>query len=280
MSTTTAAPPSVPGALSGSGAPTGPGAPSGFDALVAEVYARFGAGFPLLRITTTPVAGEGWLTGQALAQDAALREQLVSRQGERMRAAKGAAPRRDVAALEVLHQYAFIASLAMSAPWYLEQRVPQLAPGGVGYHEGRGLLTLAPHAVSCLPGDPAASVPGVRVVPDAQALRAELRSAVAAHLAPVLAAFGPLLRRGPRGLWGVATDELADGLGYLGDLLGDRAGAAAAANLLLPGDTPPFAGAAGFPLTDGDAGCRTRLNCCLYYTFEGQPLCAGCPRQR
>ncbi|MGD9481830.1 (2Fe-2S)-binding protein [Streptomyces sp. TRM70308] len=268
---TTAAPPSVPAA----------GAPSDFDALVADVYARFGAGFPLLRVVTGPPTGGGWLTGRALAEDAALRARLVDRQGERLHTARGAAPRRDVAAMEVLHQYAFVACLAMSAPWHLERRVPWLTPDGVGYHEERGVLTLAPHAVSCLPDDPAAHVPGTRVVADAPALRAELRAAVAAHLAPVLDAFAPLLRRGPRGLWGVATDELADGLGYLGTLLGDREAAARAANAVLPGGTPPFTGAAGFrPGADDPARGRTRINCCLYYTFPGQPLCGSCPRAR
>ncbi|MEE1930503.1 (2Fe-2S)-binding protein [Streptomyces sp. TRM 70351] len=262
----TAAPPGVP---------AGSAVPSRHGSLAAAVYARFDAVFPLLRVTTESPRGEGWLTGRALADDAAVREALVERAARGMRQTHGAAPRPDVAATEVLHQYAFVACLAMSGPWHLEARVPWLETGRLAYHEGEKVLALAPARISCLPGDPAAGLPGVRTVPDGEALRAELRAAVAAHLAPVLDAFGPLLRRGPRGMWGVATDELADGLGYLGTLLGDERAAAAAAGALLPGGTPPYSGAARFHAD----GSRTRLNCCLYYTFPAAPLCSSCPRR-
>ncbi|MFD2623002.1 iron-sulfur protein [Streptomyces chumphonensis] len=255
--------------------PPAPAPPEPVD-LAAGTYRRFAAAFPLLRVTTEPPTGGGWLTGRALAADDALRGHLLSRQAQAMESAQGAAPRPDVAATEILHQYAFVACLAMSAPWYLERRVPWLDADGVAYHEARGVLALTPTRVTVLPGDPAAALPGARTVPDEEALRADLRAAVAAHLEPLLTAFGPLLRRGARGMWGVATDELADGLGYLGDLLGDRPAAARAADALLPGGTPPFAGSARFR----PDGTRTRMNCCLYYTFPSAQLCAACPRVR
>ncbi|MCZ7413695.1 MULTISPECIES: (2Fe-2S)-binding protein [unclassified Streptomyces] len=258
--------------------PTTTAPPDFFDVadLAAETYRRFAAAFPILRVTTEPPEGEGWLTGRRLVEDEGLRALVLARQAQAMEATQNAAPRPDVVAMEMLHQYAFVACLAMSAPWYLERRVPWLELDGVGYDETRGALALVPSRITVLPDDPAAALPGARTVPDEAALRAELRAAVAAHLAPLLTAFTPLLRRGPRGMWGVATDELADGLGYLGDLLGDRPAAAAAANALLPGGTPPFSGAARYR----DDGSRVRHNCCLYYTFPAARLCASCPRLR
>lgn len=256
-------------------------APAPCSALLAASYRRLGTLSPLLRFEPgPPPSGAGWITGRRLADDPDLAGRLVTAEELRIRAEYGTAPRRDVAATWVLHRYAFAVCLATSGPWYLARRVPRLTPDRIGWHPEDGRLTADPADVVCLPGDPAAGVPGGHVVRDEEALRAELRGAVAGHLAPVLEAFRPLLRRGTRTLWGMAGDELAEGVWYLGRLLGDPDRAAREAGELLPGGTAPYAGSAGFRPSGepGGGSTRTRTGCCLYYTIRPDDACGTCPR--
>lgn len=115
-------------------------------------------------------------------------------------------------------------------------------------------------------------------------------------MAPLLAAFRGELRRGPRTLWGLATDEVVEGLWYAAGLLGQEARALAELAALLPegADSAPFVGAAAFRTTafrtaafrtagaSRPAGpptpVRTRVSCCLYYTVRPADPCVGCPR--
>ncbi|MBC2874193.1 MULTISPECIES: (2Fe-2S)-binding protein [Streptomyces] len=243
---------------------------------------------PLLRLRVAPAGPVDGLTADRLVRDPAAREHLRELAGARMRDAGGRDPRPDVAAMDALHLYAFHAAVAMSGPWFLERRVPLFTPGGIGCDPAAATLSVLPSALLCLPDDPAAGRPGVRVVSDEERLAAALREAVARHLAPVLEAFRPLLRRGPRAVWGLATDELAESVWYVGRATGDEGRAARAADALLPGGTPPYVGAAGFRPCGGDAGAaagagtdhtRTRVNCCLWYTVTPDRLCGTCPRR-
>ncbi|MQY02162.1 (2Fe-2S)-binding protein [Actinomadura macrotermitis] len=245
-------------------------------------YARLGEALgSLVRLEPGPHAGDGPITGERLVRDAALRERLVDETIRRMADAHGVTPRRDVAATDVLHRYSFFATAAMSGPWFLERRVPWLGLREIGYDEAAFSLSVAPSRIACLPDDPAAGLPGMRAVADEERLRQELRNAVAQHIGPVLEAFRPLLRRGPRVLWGSATDELAEGIWYVGRVVGEEGRAVRAAEELLPGGTPPFAGSAGFRPCAGPDGeaARTRINCCLWYTVTPQDLCGTCPRR-
>jgi ferric iron reductase protein FhuF len=135
---------------------------------------------------------------------------------------------------------------------------------------------------ACLPGDPAAALPGARVVADEEALRAEVRASVAEHLEPVLAAFGPRMRRRGRALWGMATDEVVEGLWYVAHLLGEQERARRELELLLPGATKPYVGDAAFRELTGPDGeslhTRDRASCCMFYTLRPEDTCATCPR--
>lgn len=248
---------------------------------IAGSYRRLRAESPLAKFELgVPEIGDGWVTGRQLAEDAAVPEWLVEAEGERIRAAYGTAPRRDVAATWVFHRYAFTVCLAVAGPWFLERRVPRLTLDGVGYGWRDRALRVRPAGVTCLSGDPAAQLPGVRTVAGPAALRAELRTSVAAQLGPVLGAFRPLLRRGSHALWGLACDELVDAVRHLGRVLGTPRAAADAATALLPGGTPPFVGGAHFrePVAEGGEPVRDRVGCCLYYTLRPGELCDGCPR--
>jgi ferric iron reductase protein FhuF len=109
-----------------------------------------------------------------------------------------------------------------------------------------------------------------------------VRAAVAEHLTPVLEGFGPRMRRGARALWGMATDEITEGLWYLGHLLGEEPRAMAEAQRLLPGRLAPFTRGASFRELSGPDGerltTRDRASCCLFYTLRPADTCVTCPR--
>ncbi|UUU19796.1 (2Fe-2S)-binding protein [Streptomyces sp. DSM 40750] len=190
---------------------------------------------------------------------------------------------RHVAASRALHDYAWSVGLLMSGVWYLERRVPRIAPGDIRVDLASGTYEISPGAeFVCLPDDPAAALPGARAVPHQEALRAELRAAVAEHMGPVLEAIRPYVRRGSRALWGLVSDDLVSGLWYLGRMLGDEAAGVRAASEVLPTARAPFPGGADFRslrTSDGrEHPTRTRMGCCLYYTIRPAEACSTCPR--
>ncbi|MEU7550917.1 (2Fe-2S)-binding protein [Streptomyces sp. NPDC044571] len=255
-------------------------------------YRRLASGSPSLRFELTPSArppadGRDWISAAAFDRH---QEQLIAGESARIQAGYDCVPRGHVAAARLLHHYLWSVCLLVSGPWYLDRRVPRIRPEDIWMDARTGDLALHPGDFACLPGDPAAGLPGdptaglpgARVLAGEDELRAELRAVVAAHATPVLDALGSALRRGPRALWGMVTDELASGLWYLGRMLGEEERAVRAADRVLPGDTPPFPGAAAFrslPGTDGRSHpTRTRLGCCLYYTVRPGNACLTCPR--
>ncbi|MFD7256878.1 (2Fe-2S)-binding protein [Streptomyces sp. NPDC059874] len=208
---------------------------------------------------------------------------FVAAEAARIRAGHGHDPRPDVAASRALHDYLWTVSLLMSGAWYLERRVPRIRPREVRVDLSTGAFEIVPGAgFACLPGDPAAHLPGARVVADEEALRAELRAAVADHVRPLLAAIGPRVRRRDRALWGMVADDLVSGIWYLGRALGQEDHAVREATELLPTAIAPFPGGADFRrLADREGHLhptRTRLGCCMYYTLDSARACATCPR--
>ncbi|WP_371478438.1 (2Fe-2S)-binding protein [Kitasatospora sp. NBC_00315] len=207
---------------------------------------------------------------------------LVAGEAARILAEHGHEAREHVAASRLLHHYLWSLCLLVSGPWYLARRVPRIMPADVWIDPAGGELVVRPGEFACLPGDPAAGLPGVRVLAGEDGLRAELRAVLAEHLAPVLAVFRRPLKRGPRALWGMATDDLVSGIWYLGRMRGEEDRAVREATALLPGDTAPFPGAAGFRRLAGADGrdhrTRTRLGCCLYYAIRPADTCLTCPR--
>ncbi|WP_405004084.1 (2Fe-2S)-binding protein [Kitasatospora purpeofusca] len=276
-------------------------------------YRRLGEVLPALRVRCAPPrSGRGWLAGADLvARPAALRE-LISHDARQGLARYGQPLRPDVAAGIGLHRLVWPAALLFTLPWFLERRVPLLAPGDIAVRRRTGELTVRPGAFLCLPDDPAAPgaaalpaalpappPPGARTVPDEAALATGLRSALADFLTPVLDAFRPEVRRGPRTLWAMATDAVIEGLWYAGSLLGEEERARTElAALFAPGvsgasgppdpraarpapECAPFTPGAGFtaPASGGtERSDRCRASCCLVYTARAEAMCAGCPR--
>jgi hypothetical protein len=254
-------------------------------------YARLSAVFPALRVTAAPPrSGTGWATSAELADGGRALDAFLARDAAGLVQDDGRPPRPDVVAALSLHRYLWPACLLFTVPWFLHRRVPRLPVGDVSFHRGSGRMTVRTRSFSCLPGDSAAALPGARTVSSPAALRDELRAAVAEHAAPVLAGFAPLLRRGRHALWGMVTDEITEGLWYVGRLFDQEERAVAELAALLPGGTTPYPGGADFrrdrktdgPSTDADGTevSRTRLTCCLYYTISPSGTCGTCPRRR
>ncbi|MFJ7910590.1 (2Fe-2S)-binding protein [Kitasatospora sp. NPDC096204] len=276
-------------------APTTPGAPS---------YHRLSGLTPILTVRCArPRRGDGWLTAADLAVRPEAVRELIAHDARQGLARYGRPLRPDVAAGFGLHRFVWPVSLLFTLPWFLERRVPLLTPGDVALrrHPDAVELTVRPAEFTCLPEDPAAGAGQAGAVPDESALAAALRSALGAFLTPVLTAFGPEARRGPRVLWAMATDAVVEGLCYAGGLLGEPERARAELSALLapgepldPAHTPgagdrpapapaPFTPGAGFASpAPGEGGApgpeRSRASCCLVYTADPQDMCAGCPR--
>ncbi|MFG3350941.1 (2Fe-2S)-binding protein [Streptomyces sp. NPDC048001] len=260
---------------------------SGLSSPVGAAYTRLTEVFGGLRVTELAAAdpapsGPDWVAAADLAAGGPALEAFLAWDDAQVLRDYGQRARPDVTASFGLHRYAWPACLLVTVPWFLLQRVPRLPVGAVAYHRGAGEMAVRVGGFACLPGDPAAALPGARVVADEEALRGEVRAAVAEHLGPVLDGFRPRMRRGSRALWGMATDEIVEGLWYVAHLLGEEERAMAELELLLPGTTRPYVGTAGFRRLAAPGGgslpTRDRASCCLFYTLRPEDTCVTCPR--
>jgi hypothetical protein len=227
-------------------------------------------------------AGQGWIDGAELAYDERLLDAHLDAEALRVRERYEHTARADVVVSRVLHGYVWGACLLIAGPWYLDRRVPRLRPQDVRISRTGDDLGVVSGGFVCLPDDPAAGLPGVRVVTGEAALRDELRAAVADHVRPVLAAMGPRLRRGPRALWGMVGDDLVSAIWFLGRRLNEESRSVREAGEVLPGPVSPYVGGARFRTLNGTDGrvhpTRTRVSCCLYYTIRPGEACGTCPR--
>jgi len=253
----------------------------------AAAYARLAEVLPTLRVHTAaagnpPRSGPGWVTAAQLAAGGPEAEEYLSREDELLLREYGRRARPDVVATFALHRFAWPACVLVTLPWFLCRRVPSLSAETVSFHRGSGQVSVSVGQFACLPDDPAASAHGAHPVPDEEALRARVRGAVAGCLGGVLDGFRRRTRRGTHALWGTVTDEVTEGLWYLGHLLGEEQRAVREAGELLPGGTPPYVRGAAFRTLTGPVGervtTRDRASCCLYYTLRPQDTCVTCPR--
>jgi hypothetical protein len=261
--------------------------PSPAPSPVADSYARLAEVFPGLGIreltgTEQAPGGAGWVGAAELAAGGATLDAFLAWDNAQVVQDYGHQARPDVVASFGFHRYAWPVCLLVTVPWFLHRRVPRVPVADVTFHRTLGQLAVRVREFACLPDDPAAQLTGARVVPDEEALRGEVRAAVAEHLGAVLDGFGPRMRRGKRALWGMATDEIVEGLWYIGSLLGEEPRAMAELDALLPGTAKPYVGTPGFrELTAPDGRrlpTRDRASCCFFYTVRPEDTCVTCPR--
>ncbi|MFE6489096.1 (2Fe-2S)-binding protein [Streptomyces sp. NPDC057757] len=254
---------------------------------VTDAYARLTEVYPDLSVMELGPGepaprGVGWVGVAGLAAGGSDLDAFLAWDEAQVIEDYGQRARPDVVASFGLHRYAWPACLLITVPWFLQRRVPRFPVEHVTFQRTLGRLAVRTGEFACLPDDPAATLPGARVVPDEEALRAEVRAAVAEHLEPVLGGFGPRMRRRGRALWGMATDEIVESLWYIAGLLGEERRAMDELRLLLPGTTGPYAGSAAFRELTGEDGrplaTRDRVSCCLFYTLRPEDTCATCPR--
>ncbi|MFJ8565115.1 (2Fe-2S)-binding protein [Streptomyces sp. NPDC093514] len=260
-------------------APLGSAVTDAFDRL-AEAYSGLRV---IERTADEPLPrGVGWVGADELAAGGPALDAFLAWDNAQVLRDYGTQARPDVVAGFGLHRYTWPACLLITLPWFLHRRVPRFPVAEVAFHRTLGRMSVRVGEFACLPDDPAAALPGARVVPDEEALREEVRAAVAQHLGPLLEGFGPRMRRGRRALWGMATDEVVEGLWYLGSLLGEEERAMAELEALLPGSTAPYTGGAGFRTLTGPDGealpTRDRAGCCFFYTIRPEDTCVTCPR--
>ncbi|MFE4618415.1 (2Fe-2S)-binding protein [Streptomyces sp. NPDC056747] len=263
---------------------------------VAASYARLAEVFSGLRIDESArderlPRGAGWVGADELAAGGSALDAFLAWDNAQVLRDYGTQARPDVVASFGLHRYAWPACLLVTVPWFLHRRVPRLPATNVSFQRALGRMSVRIEEFACLPGDPAADLPGARVVADEEALRTEVRASLAEHFEAVLGGFGPRMKRGRRALWGMATDEIVEGLWYIGALLGEEGRAMAELERLLPGTTAtrkqhkPYAGSAGFRELTGTEGpdgapraTRDRATCCFFYTLRPEDTCLTCPR--
>ncbi|WP_127358073.1 (2Fe-2S)-binding protein [Actinacidiphila soli] len=216
---------------------------------------------------TDTFGGTWWDTAQLTGRPEALRA-VLDGESVRILNAYGHTARPDVAASRVLHHYLWSTGLLLGGPWYLQRRIPLIRPQELWIEPRTGTFAIAPGSFASPPGR--------------EASHAALRAAFAEFVTPLLAAFRPEIRRGPRALWGMAGDDLVSAVWYLGRLLGQERVAVREAAALLPDDTPPFPSGAGFRDLRGASGrsyaTRTRAGCCLFYVIRPGEACLTCPR--
>ncbi|BCL26762.1 (2Fe-2S)-binding protein [Streptomyces aurantiacus] len=252
-----------------------------------EAYTRMTEVFPMLGVTELAPGepaptGDGRIAVARLAEAGADLDAFLRWDDEQVLADHGRRARPDVIASFGLHRYAWPACLLITVPWFVLRRVPRFPVEDVTFQRMPGRIAVRVGEFACLPDDPAAALPGARVVPDEEALRAEVRASVAEHLEPVLHGFGPRMRRRGRALWAMATDEVVESLSYVAGLMGEQRRATEELERLFPRTMRPYVGTAGFREVTGSNGeclpTRDRASCCFYYTLDVEDTCANCPR--
>ncbi|MER5828140.1 MATE family efflux transporter [Streptomyces mirabilis] len=126
--------------------------------------------------------GDGWVGAAGLAAGGADLDTFLAWDEAQVIRDYGQRARPDVVASFGLHRYAWPACLLITVPWFLLRRVPRLPVERVTFQRTLGRMAVRVEEFACLPDDPAARLPGARVVPDEEALRAEVRAAATEHL--------------------------------------------------------------------------------------------------
>jgi hypothetical protein len=255
-----------------------------YDEPLVATLARIAAREKWLAVHAMPPVGEpGWHRAAELLDRPAALAEVVDAAAAALAAehpSAHAAVRRTVAAALLLVDWSWALAVLGAGALAHDRRVPELEPEAVqlrwvdGRVTGIALTTLR---FCCTADDPAAGSRYATVTGD---LDRAVRSRLQQHLSRLHVALRtstpPLLRVGPRTMWGAAGDGIATALRLHADGCPDAAELLGVAERLLRG-APASWGRAGF--VNGPAGPgRRRSFCCLYYRLPGTAPCGSCPR--
>ena len=258
------------------GAVTGPAA---VPVVVPAPAATLDETFARLRALTPYVDGRVAAAGAAAPAAPSIDVEALL---EGVGAARATADQR-VRAMLGLHGSVFYRVMPALGAFLAERRVPCLDPGhtGVDWAGGDvpGRLTTC-GAFTALADDPAAHLAGWLAADD-DALAASLHAALVDGVAPLVAA---LARHGPLGervLWLSASDTIAGGMLWLGELLGREGLAAREAERLLRTPGSPLGSTRGairtYTCDDASRTVHVRASCCLSWRLDGGSWCSTCP---
>lgn len=176
--------------------------------------------------------------------------------------------------------------MAVAIAFYLtENRVPDLRPENVWarFEEDGDLAAFAwrGRTFAALPDDPAANHPDCIVLPSRDALREYLRTALVAHLIPLVEALRMRSSFGKPGLWALASDSCASAFTWIAELIGDVSFGVVEARAFNAERSPlqrrrDFIHIEHVGLT---YEMTDRTSCCLYYKVDGGQYCSTCPHR-
>jgi hypothetical protein len=230
-----------------------------------------------------PAGAGGWHRAADLLEDGQRLRALVEQGAQ---ALAGSHPesrggvRSTVAAAVLLSDWCWALAALGAGALAADRRVPVLDPGGVWLQVDDGRVTGVASTSAgfhCGAADPAAQHADARCCAD---LDGALRMELTAHLSRLHAALRsgptPLLRRGPRAMWGAAGDGVATALRLQAEQVERPEDLLDTAERLLAA-APASWGRHGFDRT-ADGVSRVRTSCCLWYRLPETPACATCPR--
>ena len=249
------------------------------DAALAQTLAAARAHFGGYDVLGTRLgAPADWLPATELVRPGPALDDLLAK----ATAATGST-RADIGATLLAEGYAFALALRAVGTLLFGTRIPAMAPGVVRLEFAPGDATIIGVAYAGgafgVTGDPCAGDPSLVVLPDEDALLAQLLAELEAHLEPLLAALSATTGRPARALWRSAGDRLGGAFLWLGEVIGMRERAWELGTRCMQGDGPLAVGA-GFRVLE-HAGIaeptRNRRSCCLIYRVPGNDTCFTCP---
>ena len=191
--------------------------------------------------------------------------------------------RSDIGATLLAEGYAFALALRAVGTLLFGTRVPAMAPDEVRLQFAGGDATITGVAYAGgaygIAGDACAGDPSLALLPDEDALLAQLHAELHDHLEPLLVAIAAATGRPLRALWRSAGDRLGGAFLWLGEVVGMRERAWDLGTRAMRADGPLAVGA-GFRVLE-HAGIaeptRNRRSCCLIYRVPGNDTCFTCP---
>ncbi len=256
-----------------------PAPAAGDDAALAQTLAAARAHFGGWDVLGTRLgAPDDWLPATELIRPGPRLDDLLAKA-----TATAGTDRADIGATLLAEGYAFALSLRAVGTLLFGTRIPAMAPDELRLEFAAGDATITGVAYAGgaygVAADPCAGDPSLALLPDEDALLAQLHAELQDHLEPLLSAIADATGRPLRALWRSAGDRLGGAFLWLGEVVGMRERAWDLGTRCMQAGGPLAVGA-GFRVLE-HAGIaeptRNRRSCCLIYRVAGNDTCFTCP---